>query len=103
MLKISNLKVSYGRKMIIRDLDLQVDKGKILSVVGESGTGKTTLGFSIMGLINERAENGIVQGEIFLDGNDINRMGKEELRKIRWNRLSMVFQNVEDALNPVQI
>lgn len=101
MLEISNLKVGYGGKIIIRDLDLRLDKGKILSVVGESGTGKTTLGLSIMGLINERAEKGIVQGKILLDGNDINRMSKEELRKLRWSRLSMVFQNVEDALNPL--
>ncbi|MBD3184013.1 ATP-binding cassette domain-containing protein [Candidatus Poribacteria bacterium] len=101
MLEISKLNVSYGKRKIIRDLDLRLDKGKILSIVGESGTGKTTLAYSIMGLIKERSENGTIQGEIFLDGKDINKMGKEELRKIRWSKLSLVFQNVEDALNPV--
>jgi len=101
MLEISKLNVSYGGRKIIKELDLRLNKGKILSIVGESGTGKTTLAHSIMGLIKERSENGLIQGEILLDGNDINKMSKEELRIIRWSKLSLVFQNVEDALNPV--
>ncbi len=101
MLEIKNLRANYGAKSIINNLNLKVGKGEILSVVGESGTGKTTLGLSLMGLINERSNNGCVDGQILLDNDDINMMEDDELRKVRWNKISMVFQNVEDAFNPL--
>ena len=101
MLEVRDLKVSYGAHAIIRGINLELRRGETVAVVGESGTGKTTLGLSLMGLIEERAEHGRVEGEILVDGQDLNRMDEEGLRQMRGDRISMVFQNIDDALNPV--
>ncbi|MBS3762158.1 MAG: ABC transporter ATP-binding protein [Planctomycetes bacterium] len=102
MLKITGLTVAYDRKKILRDINLHVAPGETLAVVGESGTGKTTLGMSLMGLLKERSDNVSVEGEILLDGTDVAKLSSEKLRGIRWTEISMVFQNTDDALNPVQ-
>ena len=101
MLEVRDLKVSYGEREIIRRINLELRRGETVAVVGESGTGKTTLGLSLMGLIEERAEHGRVQGQILVDGEDLNLMDDEQLRRMRGDRISMVFQNIDDALNPV--
>ncbi len=97
MLKIRDLKVSFGRTEILRRIDLDVDKGECIAIVGESGAGKTTLGLSIMGLARGRCS-----GEVRLNGTDLLRISGEELRLLRGKEIAMVFQNVEDALDPVQ-
>ncbi|MFP4027893.1 MAG: ABC transporter ATP-binding protein [Candidatus Brocadiia bacterium] len=102
MLDVRNLRVAYDRTTILRDINLHVSPGETLAVVGESGTGKTTLGMSLMGLLKERSDNVSVEGEILLDGMDITELSPEKLRGIRWTEISMVFQNTDDALNPVQ-
>ncbi len=101
MLEISNLRVRYGESEVLKGINLKVDRGEILSIVGESGTGKTTLGLSIMGLLRERSANASVEGKILLGGVNIRELDERELRRIRWRRISMVFQNAEDALNPL--
>ena len=101
MLRISNLSVSYGPREILKGIYLRVDRGEVLSIVGESGTGKTTLGLSIMGLLKKQADDLVTTGQICLQERDITKCNEEELRKLRWNRIAMVFQNVENALNPV--
>ncbi len=101
MLSIVDLRVSYGDGEVLRGIDLQVPRGETLAVVGESGTGKTTLGLSLMGLVKERSKAASVRGRILLDGTDIARLGRDQLREVRWTRISMVFQNTDDALNPV--
>ena len=101
MLRISNLSVSYGPREILKDIYLKVNRGEVLSIVGESGTGKTTLGLSIMGLLKKQADDLVTTGQICFQDSDITTFNEEELRKLRWNRIAMVFQNVENALNPV--
>ncbi|MGB2841471.1 MAG: ABC transporter ATP-binding protein [Halobacteriota archaeon] len=96
MLEIKGLEVNYGKRRVLYGIDLTLKRGKSLSIVGESGGGKTTLGLSIMGLVE-----GTVRGEILFDGKNLALLPEKELRKIRWNRIAMVFQNVENALNPL--
>ncbi len=96
MLEIKGLEVNYGKRRILHGIDLTLKRGESLSIVGESGGGKTTLGLSIMGLVE-----GTVRGEILFDGKNLALLPEKELRKIRWNRIAMVFQNVENALNPL--
>ena len=96
MLRIENLRVSYGPERVINGVDLELKSGESLAVIGESGAGKTTLGLSIMGLVE-----GAVQGGIFLDGLDLLSLQEDQMREIRWDRVSMVFQNANNVLNPV--
>ncbi|MFW5923661.1 MAG: ABC transporter ATP-binding protein, partial [Planctomycetota bacterium] len=100
MLDIRNLSVNYGHHPVLRDVSLQVRRKQTVGLVGESGTGKTTLGLSLLGLVEERTDSACVSGRIILGERDLMEMGAEELRRIRWNRISMVFQNSENALNP---
>ena len=96
MLELRGLEVLYGKRRILHGINLLLNKGESISIVGESGGGKTTLGLSIMGLVE-----GTVKGEILFDGKNLVALPEKELRKIRWNRIAMVFQNVENALNPL--
>jgi peptide/nickel transport system ATP-binding protein len=97
MLQIKDLKVSFGKAEILRGIDLELEIGDSISIVGESGAGKTTLGLSIIGLAN-----GNVSGEVCLGERDLLKMSEEQLRHMRGKKIAMVFQNVEDALDPVQ-
>ncbi len=101
MLKIHDLTVGYGDMDILRNINLEVPAGETLAVVGESGTGKTTLGLSLMGLVEERSGAAKVEGEICIDEVDVTGMDARELQEMRWTQVSMVFQNTDDALNPV--
>ena len=97
MLKIRGLKVSFGPSEILRGIDLDLEMGSSLSIVGESGAGKTTLGLSIMGLLG-----GDISGEIDFKGKDLLKISNEDLRRMRGRDMAMIFQNVEDALDPLQ-
>jgi peptide/nickel transport system ATP-binding protein len=96
LLEIRDLRVSYGSDVILNGLDLELADGETLAIIGESGTGKTTLGMSIMRLAEAR-----VQGSIRFKGQDLLSLSEREMQSIRWNQISMVFQNVNNVLNPV--
>lgn len=104
-LKISNLSVEFetrGRKITALDnvsLDMPSTKFS-LGIVGESGSGKTTLGMSLMNLIQSPGR--IAQGNIEYLGKDVFRMTDKELRKYRWEEISMVYQSAMNSLNPVK-
>jgi len=96
MLDIEGLKVSFGEREVLKGVDIHLERGDALSIIGESGAGKTTLAMSIMGLLN-----GGCSGRIVLQGRDILEMEESRRREIRGDVMAMVFQNVEDALDPV--
>jgi len=96
LLEIRDVRVNYGNDTVLNGVDLALDAGETLAIIGESGTGKTTLGLSIM-----RLTEGTVKGSINLDGKDITALSEKEMQQIRWNRVAMVFQNVNNVLNPV--
>jgi peptide/nickel transport system ATP-binding protein len=100
MLELTNLCVRYGIKRVLNGISLALEKGETVGIIGESGVGKTTLGLSILGLVGENGE-AVVEGEILFDGKNLRELSKEELRRIRLNRIAMVFQNEGNALNPV--
>ncbi|MDD4783480.1 MAG: ABC transporter ATP-binding protein [Syntrophaceticus sp.] len=96
MLEIKNLKVSYNELNILKGIDLSLNKGESLAVIGETGAGKTTLSLSIMGLIE-----GHCTGEILFQGENLLSLPEDELRLLRGRRIAMVFQDVEAALHPL--
>jgi len=103
VLDIRNLCVDFvterGRVHALRDVSLAVPKGKIVGVVGESGCGKSTLIYSIVRLLAANADT--MTGEIIFEGRDVLKLSQDEMRAIRGDRLSMVFQDPMTALNPV--
>lgn len=96
MLKLVDLRVSYGSDRILNGIDLEVNDGESLAIIGESGAGKTTLGFSLMRLVEAD-----IRGQVYLDGQDLLSLPETAMRDIRGRRISMAFQNANNALNPV--
>jgi len=96
LLEIKNLRVSYGQDVILNGIDLELGSGETLAIVGESGTGKTTLGLSIMRLVE-----GTVRGTIRFNGKDLLALSDNEMQQIRWSQIAMAFQNANNVLNPV--
>jgi len=104
MLEIKDLRVSFsseGRKVeVVSGVSLSIPQGRIVGVVGESGCGKTVTALSIMRLIPEPPGR-IDSGEILFDGANLLEYGDREMRSLRGNRISMIFQEPISSLNPV--
>lgn len=76
-----------------------IDKGVTFGIAGESGCGKTTMALSIMRILPDNGQ--IIDGQITLDGEDILAKTEDEMKKIRWKKVSMIFQYAMNAFNPV--
>ena len=104
-LEIKNLSIEYtsgddGIVKAVNDMSIEIAKGETLGLVGETGAGKTTTALGIMNLI-ETPPGKITNGEIFFEGENLLEKKPAELRKIRGNKISMIFQDPMTALNPV--
>lgn len=104
LLKISNLKIEFPLKhdRVIRavdGIDLNIKEGEIHGIVGESGCGKTVTSLSITNLI--RRPGLISGGKIIWHDQDLLKLRKNEIRKVRGKEIAMIFQNPELALNPL--
>ena len=103
LLEVKNLKTHFftedGVVHAVDGVDFRVYPGEILGLVGESGCGKSVTSLSVMRLISPPGK--ILEGEILLDGNDLRKLSEEEMMKVRGNRISMIFQQPQTALNPV--
>lgn len=103
LLRVNNLKtyfqISAGIVKAVDDVSFVLNKGESMGLVGESGCGKTTTALSINKLLPQ--EGKIVSGEIFLEEKNILKLNDSEIKKIRWNDISMIFQGAMNALNPV--
>ncbi|OFZ18325.1 MAG: peptide ABC transporter ATP-binding protein [Bdellovibrionales bacterium GWB1_55_8] len=104
ILEIKNLRTSFftpeGEVKAVDDVSLNVFQGKTLGIVGESGCGKSVTSLSIMRLI-PNPPGRIVGGEIFYRGRDLLKLDMSEMRSIRGNEISMIFQEPMTSLNPV--
>jgi len=104
LLEVDNLTTYYklkeGYVRACENISLQLDRGEAVGLVGESASGKTTAALSLVKLLPENAI--IKAGRIMIDGHDISGAGEEELRKIRWKEISIIFQGAMNALNPVR-
>ena len=104
LLEIKGLKTHFdtreGVVKAVDGVDLSVSRGEVLGIVGESGCGKSVTSLSIMGLVPKPGE--IVEGEITFDGRSLADMSLKEVRALRGEHMSMIFQQPGSALNPVQ-
>lgn len=85
----------------VNKISFTLEKGKILGLVGETGAGKTTTAYGIMGLLPKKVGH-VIQGSILLDGEDLLKKSEREMRKVRGKKISMIFQDPMTALNPVK-
>jgi len=103
LLDVKKLKIYYytlsGIVKAVDNVTFSLEKGEVLGLAGESGCGKSTLGYGLMGLIPPPGR--VAGGSIVLDGKELTKLSSEELRKVRWNEISMIFQGAMNALNPV--
>ena len=104
MLEVENVSIGYNTKKgylkAVERVSFTLEEGASLGFVGESGCGKTTIGMALMGLL---PPNGSVrEGRILFEGKNTLTMSDEEIRKIRWRKMAMIFQAAMNALNPVQ-
>jgi oligopeptide/dipeptide ABC transporter ATP-binding protein len=103
LLDVRGLKTHFdtrdGVVKAVDEVDLSVKRGEVLGVVGESGCGKSVMSLSIMGLVRSPGE--VVAGEILFGGQDLAKMKKEQVRRLRGEHMSMIFQQPGSALNPV--
>ncbi len=84
----------------VNNVSLKIERGQTLGLVGETGAGKTTIALSIIGLLPVPPSR-IYKGKIFMDGEDLLQKSEHEMRKIRGDKISMIFQDPMTALNPV--
>jgi peptide/nickel transport system ATP-binding protein len=102
VLEVHELNTEFiGKKRnvkVLSNVNFFVKKGETLGIVGESGCGKSITSLSIMKLLGR---NGKVTGKILFDGTDLLQMDEKEMRKIRGNQISMIFQDPMTSLNPV--
>ena len=88
-----------GVARVVNGVSFQIARGGVLGLVGESGSGKTMTALSILGVVPFPGE--VVSGEVKLNGRDILSISSEELRRIRGNEISIIFQDAVASLNPV--
>ena len=103
LLDVRGLQTSFhtrdGVVRAVTGVDFHVDRGEILGLVGESGCGKTVTALSILGLI--AAPGRVEGGQILFDDQDLRTVSPSQLRKLRGERISMIFQQPQSSLNPV--
>lgn len=86
MIELQGITKSFGTLQVLKGIDLSIDRGEVVSIVGPSGAGKTTL-LQIMGTL-DRAD----AGKVLVDGTDVSRLGERELSAFRGRRIGFVFQ-----------
>ena len=103
LLEVKDLEVKFalrfGELTAIDGVSFALNRGERLGIVGESGAGKSVTGFAIINLISKPGY--ISSGEIVFENQTLNRLPEEEMRDIRGNRISMIFQDPMMTLNPV--
>ena len=104
LLEIKNLTVHYETDKetvyAVNGIDLTIEEGETLGLVGETGAGKTTTALAIMQLVPDPPGK-IKGGQIVFNGADLNQASAKEMRKIRGEQISMIFQDPMTALNPI--
>ncbi len=103
LLEVRGLKTYFfteaGVVKAVDGVDLCVNHGEVLGLVGESGCGKSVTAFSIIQLVGVPGK--VVAGEVIFDGDDLLKMNDAEIRRVRGNRIAMIFQQPTSCLNPV--
>jgi oligopeptide transport system ATP-binding protein len=102
LLEVNDLRTSFftdaGEVKAVNGVSFRLDRGKVLGIVGESGSGKSVTAYSIMQILASTGK--IVGGSIKFDGQELVNSGEKTMRKVRGNRISIIFQDPMTSLNP---
>ena len=102
LLEVNDLRTSFftdaGEVKAVNGISFRLDRGKVLGIVGESGSGKSVTAYSIMQILASTGK--IVGGSIKLDGEELVNSGEKKMRKVRGNKISIIFQDPMTSLNP---
>ncbi len=99
LLEVRDLEVSFGALKILRGISFDLEAGQTLGVVGESGCGKSTTGFAVMGMVPIGGK--ITNGSIKLDGKELVGLKEKYLREVRGEQIALVMQDPFTSLNPM--
>ena len=103
LVDIKNERLSFftpvGEVKALNDVSIHLREGEVLGIVGESGSGKSVTAYSLMGLTAHPGK--LVGGSLMFNGHQIDQMSDKEMRKIRGNEISIIFQDPMTSLNPV--
>ena len=103
LLEVQDLTMSYltrqGEVRAVDGVSFSVERGQALGLVGESGCGKSSIALTLLKILPENSR--ILGGKILLDGADVVPLSENQMRVIRWDRISMVFQAAMNSLDPV--
>lgn len=103
VLKVNNLSIVLNKdketKTILDNISFEVDKGKKLAIIGESGSGKTITALSILNLLPKNFT--VMKGEITFNGVNLLNLAQQEMQKIRGKKIAMIFQEPLSSLNPL--
>lgn len=103
LLEIKDERLSFftpaGEVKALNGVSFSMNEGEVLGIVGESGSGKSVTAYSIMGLTAYPGK--LIGGTIYFNGHQIEKMSEKEMRKIRGNEVSIIFQDPMTSLNPV--
>jgi len=103
LLQVENLSVSFsteeGRMRVVEEVSFSVPQGRTVGLVGESGCGKSVTAMTLLRLLPSPPSH-IDGGQILFDGTDLARLGENELRRVRGDRIGMIFQEPMTSLNP---
>ena len=102
LLEIKDLNITYQMKnesvYAVQDASFTMEQGDAVGIVGESGSGKSTLAMGVLQLLPKTA---LIEGQALFEGRDLLTLSPEELSKVRWREISVVFQKSMNALSPV--
>lgn len=105
IIEINDLSVEFrSDEAVVRAVNgvsISIEEGETLGLVGETGAGKTTIARAILGIV-PKPQGKITSGEIIFEGEDILKLPEKEMRKLRGNKIAMIFQDPMTALNPIE-
>ncbi len=103
VLSVKNLNTSFrvgdGWRTVVRNMSFDIAPRETVAIVGESGSGKSVTSLSIMRLLPQKTSR--IEGQVLLGGRDLLALPEDEMRKVRGNDISMIFQEPMTSLNPI--